>query len=299
MAGIGTSSRQNARRRPVVTVHSSYSETKLRIEPVDLRAASYHGGNDHQAGIAPDRNLPGWLGGNIRGWGARLCLCADEVQLKDVLVQAVLDMGFAEATVRCGDPHGTDASWTRIDALAVEPDALATLGELESRAATVCGDRAVATADVLTLDRPDSTAAVEPSRDPDSARWQARISTPDHGSGRGVTVRIVSASSHRYFRERLDRIRSLLFLYSAASAKTVAPAGPPAREPELSARQFECLRWAAAGKSYEDIGDILRISERTVRYHLNNVRDLFGFSTVIQAIVHVAKQYDLDPLDPR
>lgn len=67
----------------------------------------------------------------------------------------------------------------------------------------------------------------------------------------------------------------------------------------LSSRQIECLRWAAAGKSYSDISEIVGIRERTVRYHLVEARERYGFSTIIQAIVQAAKEFDFDPMDAR
>lgn len=38
----------------------------------------------------------------------------------------------------------------------------------------------------------------------------------------------------------------------------------------LSKREQECLKWAADGKAAWEIAHILRISERTVNFHLNN-----------------------------
>ncbi len=40
----------------------------------------------------------------------------------------------------------------------------------------------------------------------------------------------------------------------------------------LSAREAECLRWSAEGKTLKDIAAILGLSERTVRFHLENAR---------------------------
>ncbi len=52
----------------------------------------------------------------------------------------------------------------------------------------------------------------------------------------------------------------------------------------LTKRQRECLQWAAAGKSYNDIGDILSISTRTVQFHISNTMKVFGVATHEQAI---------------
>ena len=52
------------------------------------------------------------------------------------------------------------------------------------------------------------------------------------------------------------------------------------RFPTLSTREREILQWAAAGKSNQDIGDILGISNRTVEVHLRSSRDkLFALNT--------------------
>ena len=52
----------------------------------------------------------------------------------------------------------------------------------------------------------------------------------------------------------------------------------------LTKRQKECLQWAAGGKSYNDIGDILSISTRTVQFHISNTMKAFGVATHEQAI---------------
>ncbi len=41
--------------------------------------------------------------------------------------------------------------------------------------------------------------------------------------------------------------------------------------PKLSAREYEVLNWIKQGKSNWDIGHILSISERTVKYHIANI----------------------------
>ncbi len=52
----------------------------------------------------------------------------------------------------------------------------------------------------------------------------------------------------------------------------------------LTARELECLIWAARGKSTRDTADILGIKARTVTFHLDNVRRKFEVRTVNQAI---------------
>lgn len=40
--------------------------------------------------------------------------------------------------------------------------------------------------------------------------------------------------------------------------------------PTLTARECECLQWLATGRSRPEVGDVLHLSENTVRYHLKN-----------------------------
>ncbi len=56
------------------------------------------------------------------------------------------------------------------------------------------------------------------------------------------------------------------------------------RYPTLSTREREILQWVAAGKSQQDIGDILGISHRTVEVHLRSGREKLYALTTPQAI---------------
>ena len=54
--------------------------------------------------------------------------------------------------------------------------------------------------------------------------------------------------------------------------------------PQLSTREVEILQWTAAGKSQQDIGDILSISHRTVEVHLRSSRQKLHALTTTQAV---------------
>lgn len=53
----------------------------------------------------------------------------------------------------------------------------------------------------------------------------------------------------------------------------------------LTARERECLKWAADGKTAWETGQILKITERTAVFHVNNVIQKLGATNKIQAIV--------------
>lgn len=52
----------------------------------------------------------------------------------------------------------------------------------------------------------------------------------------------------------------------------------------LSPRESECLGWVAEGKTDSEVGKILEISPRTVRFHINNAKTKLGVATRIQAV---------------
>lgn len=58
----------------------------------------------------------------------------------------------------------------------------------------------------------------------------------------------------------------------------------PLSHPILSTREREALQWVAAGKSQQDVGDILGISGRTVEVHLRSAREKLGALTTVQAV---------------
>lgn len=56
----------------------------------------------------------------------------------------------------------------------------------------------------------------------------------------------------------------------------------------LTAREYECLQWAARGKSAWDIACILGITRRTAAFHLDNARKKLGVRTKNQAVALLA-----------
>ena len=67
------------------------------------------------------------------------------------------------------------------------------------------------------------------------------------------------------------------------------------RRPTLSEREREVLQWTAAGKSQQDIGDILTISSRTVEVHLRSARSKLAALTTAQAVGRGISMGFIDP----
>jgi DNA-binding CsgD family transcriptional regulator len=55
----------------------------------------------------------------------------------------------------------------------------------------------------------------------------------------------------------------------------------------LTARERECLKWAAEGKSDWEIGKILNVSRKTINFHIERAKKKLGVRTRIQAVACV------------
>jgi DNA-binding CsgD family transcriptional regulator len=63
----------------------------------------------------------------------------------------------------------------------------------------------------------------------------------------------------------------------------------------ISARELDCLKWTAAGKTAWEASVILGISERTVRFHLNMAREKLKCATTTQAVAKAVANQLIDP----
>jgi DNA-binding response OmpR family regulator len=63
----------------------------------------------------------------------------------------------------------------------------------------------------------------------------------------------------------------------------------------LREREVETLTWAARGKTYWEIGEILGLSKRTVEFHLENARRKLGVATRTQALIKAATGHLIQP----
>ncbi len=69
----------------------------------------------------------------------------------------------------------------------------------------------------------------------------------------------------------------------------------------VSGRESQVLRLVAAGKSDWEIGQILKISEKTVNFHVENAKRKLGGATRIQAVVAAMREglIEDEPFLPR
>ena len=68
-----------------------------------------------------------------------------------------------------------------------------------------------------------------------------------------------------------------------------------ARDVQLNDREIETLTWAARGKTSIEIARLLKLTKRTVDFHIDNARDKLGVSTRTEAAVKAATGRLINP----
>lgn len=81
----------------------------------------------------------------------------------------------------------------------------------------------------------------------------------------------------------------------ASRLKRVARSALWPKTVDLGERELEALTWAARGKTFAEIGQILGISRRTIEFHLDNARRKLGVPTRTQALIKAAMGQLIDP----
>ncbi len=91
----------------------------------------------------------------------------------------------------------------------------------------------------------------------------------------------------RSFLVHRDVLKFMAYSFHAEARRALAPKRYVAGV-ILSPREFECLDWAAKGKSAWDTSQIIGIASRTVTFHLQNAKLKLGVRTVQQAVALLA-----------
>jgi DNA-binding response OmpR family regulator len=81
----------------------------------------------------------------------------------------------------------------------------------------------------------------------------------------------------------------------ASRLKRVARSALWPKRVDLGERELEALTWAARGKTFAEIGQILGVSRRTIEFHLDNARRKLGVPTRTQALIKAAMGQLIEP----
>jgi DNA-binding CsgD family transcriptional regulator len=119
-------------------------------------------------------------------------------------------------------------------------------------------------------------------------------------SGEGLIVPVYSGTQAKagftFGGEKPDTsavARSMLQVVAHAAIERIEELGSgraPAQLPSLSVREAQCLRWVAVGRADAEIGQILGISPRTVRFHVDSAKTKLGVTTRIQAVAKALRE---------
>lgn len=123
------------------------------------------------------------------------------------------------------------------------------------------------------------------------SRLTCGATVPVHMSCGGLaTITAICAHPERRStedtRHHLGTLSMLAYHTAAAIFARLDPQAKRCPVVQLSEREIECLRWAARGKTAQDIADILGRSLATVCLHLNNATRKLGAQNRAQAIAH-------------
>jgi DNA-binding CsgD family transcriptional regulator len=126
--------------------------------------------------------------------------------------------------------------------------------------------------------------------DPSDFGLKAGISVPVHGLGCQWGLLSVAEADdkddpndRRLTLQQVAGIQ-LLATFTHEAGHVFATAALSPTEVRLTARELECLRWAAEGKTGWEIGRLLSISERTVVFHVENAARKLGVYGRRQAV---------------
>ena len=118
------------------------------------------------------------------------------------------------------------------------------------------------------------------------------FTVPIH-DGRGPIAALTFAADQREASFELcinshARVLQLMAIYFHAHVRRKLTDEHRIGEVPLSPREFECLKWAARGKSSWEIGLILGISRHTVTSYLDSAKEKLGVRTIVQAATRLA-----------
>ncbi len=105
-----------------------------------------------------------------------------------------------------------------------------------------------------------------------------------HLEDEGETLMSIETSGHKVREEYLTIVAYILPHIHEAICRIDDITRIPKDTPDFTLRERETLKWAYEGKTAWEIGVILSISERTVKFHLNNIYKKLDVTNRLQAI---------------
>jgi LuxR family quorum sensing-dependent transcriptional regulator len=117
--------------------------------------------------------------------------------------------------------------------------------------------------------------------------WTDGLSVPIHGPG-GYFGLVTMAGKEQPMPPALRcELHQLSFLTHERCRALTGLAPVPDPQAALTHRELECIRWVAAGKTDWEIASLLRVSQTTVRTHVDQARRKLGARSRSQAVARL------------
>ena len=113
--------------------------------------------------------------------------------------------------------------------------------------------------------------------------WVIPVLSPN---ARGI---VVFAGSKPDMSPLLSSVLHLLAILAFARVEELLT-GVSSNRHGLTAREIECLRWVARGKTDREIAEILSVSPRTARFHVENVKTKLNVETRVHAVAEAIRR---------
>lgn len=115
--------------------------------------------------------------------------------------------------------------------------------------------------------------------------WAQSCREPNGAAGMLTFARSGEPLSESELHEKEFKMTWLAHTVHARMVQQLTALQPAANDPQLSSREAEVLRWTGDGKTSGEISEILRISERTVNYHIGNAASKLNAVNKTAAVV--------------
>ena len=116
--------------------------------------------------------------------------------------------------------------------------------------------------------------------------------------GRMSAVTFASQEKPKVFQRALKTNENLLHLMAVhfhVHTRQKLGFGASSAWPRLSPRETQCLQWAAHGKTRWEISRILRVSHRTVSFHIDNARAKLDAVSTTEAVAKAVRENLITP----
>lgn len=118
--------------------------------------------------------------------------------------------------------------------------------------------------------------------------WVQSCRDPSGVSGMLTLARSYENLSEIELRDKTPGMSWLAQITHVGMARLLVPKLAPENKVSLSQREIQVLRWTAEGKTSNQVADILKISERTVNFHITNAVNKLGADNKTAAAIRAA-----------